>query len=141
MGDHPPDLDRLGHALTRATARDVKRRNQRAERRRRLCGCVLAGLLVFAAMTPSHLGRADQPNFLPFAIEPAGAPSGTAGRPLERGRPGREELQERALAAFLPRPKAPICFHLDSGFAGHTSHTMIATTERQSPVAIPGLSP
>ena len=22
---------------------------------------------------PSHLGRADQPNFLPFAIEPAGA--------------------------------------------------------------------
>ena len=73
MGDLPPDLDRLGHALTYATARDVKRRNQRAERRRRLCGCVLAGLLVFAAMTPSHLGRADQPNFLPFGIEPAGA--------------------------------------------------------------------
>ena len=35
MGDLPPDLDRLGHALTHATACDVKRRNQRAERRRR----------------------------------------------------------------------------------------------------------
>ena len=30
MGDLPPDLDRLGHALTHATERDVKRRNQRA---------------------------------------------------------------------------------------------------------------
>jgi hypothetical protein len=74
MGDLPPDLDRLGHALTHATERAVTRRRQRNDRRRRICGSVLAGLLVFAAMTPSHLGRADQPNFFSFAsIEPAGA--------------------------------------------------------------------
>jgi hypothetical protein len=73
MGDLPPDLDRLGHVLTHATERAVSRRAQRAERRRRICGSVLAGLLVFAAMTPSHLGRADQPDFFSFAIEPAGA--------------------------------------------------------------------
>jgi hypothetical protein len=73
MGDLPPDLDRLGHELTRATERAVSRRRRRNDRRRRLCGCVLAGLLVFAAMTPSHLGRADQPGFFAFSIEPAGA--------------------------------------------------------------------
>jgi hypothetical protein len=73
MGDLPPDLDRLGHALTRATERAVTRRRRRNDRRRRLCGSVLAGLLVFAAMTPSHLGRADQVDVFSFAIEPAGA--------------------------------------------------------------------
>lgn len=69
----PPDLDRLGEALTHATARAVERRRLRGERRRRLGGCLLAGLLVFAAMTPSHLGRADQRQFLPLAIAPAEA--------------------------------------------------------------------
>jgi hypothetical protein len=73
MGDLPPDLDRLGHVLTHATERAVSRRRQRNERRQRLCGCALAALLVFAAMTPSHLGRADQPDFFSFAIAPAGA--------------------------------------------------------------------
>jgi hypothetical protein len=73
MGDLPPDLDRLGHALTHAAERAVTRRRQRNDRRRRLCACVLAGLLVFAAMTPSHLGRADQADIFSFAIEPAGA--------------------------------------------------------------------
>jgi hypothetical protein len=74
MGDLPPDLDRLGHVLTQATERAVSRRRQRNDRRRRLCGCALAALLVFAAMTPNHLGRADQPAaFFAFSIEPAGA--------------------------------------------------------------------
>ena len=73
MGELPDDLDRLGHALTCATANAVARRDARADRRRRLVGCLLAGLLVFAAMTPSHLGPADQPTFLQFSIDTAGA--------------------------------------------------------------------
>jgi hypothetical protein len=53
----PPELDRLGAALTHAAAR----RRTRAERRRRLASSIVAGLLVFAAMAPSQLDRADQP--------------------------------------------------------------------------------
>jgi hypothetical protein len=66
MAALPPDLDRLGRALTHATAHAVARRDARIDRHRRLVGCLLAGLLVFAAMTPSHLGPADNPDFLPF---------------------------------------------------------------------------
>jgi hypothetical protein len=73
MGDLPPDLDRLGHALTHATERAVARRQQAHERRRRLAGCAVAALLVFATMTPTHLGPADQPDFFSLALEPAGA--------------------------------------------------------------------
>jgi hypothetical protein len=73
MGDLPPDLDRLGSALTHATERAVARRDQAANRRRRLVGCALAALLVFAAMTPTHLGPADQPDFFSLSLEPAGA--------------------------------------------------------------------
>ena len=73
MGDLPPDLDRLGHALTHATERAVTRRHQAAHRRRRLIGCAVAAFCVFASMTPSHLGPADQPDFFALAIEPAGA--------------------------------------------------------------------
>jgi hypothetical protein len=61
MVELPPDLDRLGTALTSAAARARAARVQRAERRRRLLGCLAAGLVVFAAMPASHLGRADQP--------------------------------------------------------------------------------
>jgi hypothetical protein len=64
----PPELDRLGAALTHAAARQ----HTRAERRRRLAGSIAAGLFVFAAMSPTPLDRADQPvrlpNFLNFAI-------------------------------------------------------------------------
>ena len=60
----PPELDRLGSALTHAAARH----RTRSERRRRLAGAIAAGLLVFAAMTPSQLERADQTEFLGFAI-------------------------------------------------------------------------
>jgi hypothetical protein len=60
----PPDLDRLGNVLTHATARAVARRRVRLDRRRRIIGGLLAGLLVFAAMAPAPLQRADQPQFL-----------------------------------------------------------------------------
>jgi hypothetical protein len=73
MGDLPPDLDRLGHALTHATERAVTRRDQAVTRRRRLVVCAVAAFCVFASMTPTHLGPADQPDFFSLAIEPAGA--------------------------------------------------------------------
>jgi hypothetical protein len=60
----PPELDRLGVALTHAATRQRARTN----RRRRLAGSIAAGLLVFAAMTPSQLERADETDFLGFAI-------------------------------------------------------------------------
>ena len=60
MVELPPDLEALGDALTRATARAAAVRRRRAEQRRRLAACVVAGMLVFAAMTPSHLGSAEQ---------------------------------------------------------------------------------
>jgi hypothetical protein len=63
----PPDLDRLGNALTLATARAATRHRTRRDRRRRIVGGLLAGLLVFAAMTPAQLQRADQPDFLQLA--------------------------------------------------------------------------
>jgi hypothetical protein len=73
MGDLPPDLDRLGSALTHATERAVARRDQAAWRRRRLAGCALAAICVFASMTPTHLGPADQPDFFSLSIDSAGA--------------------------------------------------------------------
>src|SRR5215831_15365690 len=60
----PPELDRLGNALTHATARAAARRRSALDRRRRIAGGLVAGLLVFAAMTPAPLQRADQPQFL-----------------------------------------------------------------------------
>ena len=111
MAELPPDLDRLGRALTHATAHAAARRDARIDRRRRLVGCLMAGLLVFAAMTPSHLGPADKPDFLPFTIDHDGrrgaalrhparaalplpgslqrARPAAPGRPLNSGRPGR----------------------------------------------------
>jgi hypothetical protein len=64
----PPELDRLGTVLSHATSRAAARRRAIQERRRRLAACLAAGLFVFAAMTPSQLGTADNPNFLEFAI-------------------------------------------------------------------------
>ena len=63
----PPELDRLGNALTHATARAAARQRTRMDRRRRIAGGIAAGLLVFAAMTPAQLQSADQPDFLSFA--------------------------------------------------------------------------
>jgi hypothetical protein len=60
----PPELDQLGSALTHAATRHAVR----AERRRRLAGGILAGLLVFAAMTPTQLENADKPDIFGLAI-------------------------------------------------------------------------
>jgi hypothetical protein len=68
MAELPPDLDRLGRALTHAAANAAARRNARLDRRKRLIGSLLAGLLVFATMTPTHLGPADKPDFLQLSI-------------------------------------------------------------------------
>jgi hypothetical protein len=74
MPDLPPDLDKLGNALTHAVARTDAARAHKAGVRRRLAGSIAAGLLVFAAMTPSHLGQADRTPLLSFAeAEPAEA--------------------------------------------------------------------
>ncbi len=59
MAELPPDLERLGNALTDAASRAVAARRRRAHLGRRLAACVAAGVLVFAAMTPSHLGTAE----------------------------------------------------------------------------------
>ena len=63
----PPELDRLGNALTSATARAAARHRARKDRRRRIASGLLAGLLVFAAMTPAQLQRADQPALFSLA--------------------------------------------------------------------------
>jgi hypothetical protein len=58
MADLPPDLERLGDALTHATTRATALRRHRIELRRRFAGSLLAGLAVFAVMAPSPLGSA-----------------------------------------------------------------------------------
>jgi hypothetical protein len=73
----PPELDRLGSALTHAAARH----RTRSERRRRLAGGIAAGLLVFAAMTPSQLERADQTEILGFAITSSAQAAETCDQP------------------------------------------------------------
>jgi hypothetical protein len=100
MGELPDDLDRLGHALTCATANAVARRDARADRRRRLVGCLLAGLLVFAAMTPSHLGSADRPDFLHLTTA-----SAVAAVPCDQPRGQRFHYNE-ACIEHHPQPQA-----------------------------------
>jgi hypothetical protein len=41
----------------------------------------------------------------------------------------------------LGRPQGPIFFHFESGFAGHTSHMIVPTSESSSPNASPIFSP
>jgi hypothetical protein len=60
MAELPPDLEALGDALTRAAANTAAVRRRRVEVRRRLAACVVAGMLVFAAMTPSRLSTAEK---------------------------------------------------------------------------------
>jgi hypothetical protein len=86
MAELPPDLEALGDALTRATARADALRRHRAALRRRLVASVAACVVVFAAMTPSHLGSADQvPLVGQFATAPAAASSFGCDRPRGHG--------------------------------------------------------
>ena len=55
----PPDLERLGEALTHATARAAAIRRARRMFVARLAVCVAAAVMVFAATAPSRLGHAD----------------------------------------------------------------------------------
>jgi hypothetical protein len=73
----PPELDRLGAALTYAAAR----KQARTERRRRLAGCIAAGLLVFAAMTPTPIERAEDQPLLGLAIGSSAQAAGLCDQP------------------------------------------------------------
>jgi hypothetical protein len=55
----PPDLERLGEALTHATSRAAAIRRARRMFAARLAACVAAAVLVFAATAPSRLGHAE----------------------------------------------------------------------------------
>ena len=79
----PPELDRLGAVLTHAATRQ----RTLQQRRRRITGGLAAGLLVFAAMTPSQIERADQP-LLRLAV---GA-SAQAAEPCDQPRGARFDL-------------------------------------------------
>ena len=71
MAPHlPDDLERLGVALTAATARAAAVRAHRVTVARRVAACLAAGTLVFAA-TPSHLGPATTPGSRWLGIEDA----------------------------------------------------------------------
>jgi hypothetical protein len=56
----PPDLERLGDALTEATARAAMTRRRRLTTARRLAACLAAGMAVFAAAAPYDLGPAQR---------------------------------------------------------------------------------
>jgi hypothetical protein len=87
MAELPPDLEALGDALTRATTRAAAVRRRRIDVRRKLALCVAAGVVVFAATTPSRLG-ADHVQLLQrFAAAPAIA-SGYDGCDRPRGHAG-----------------------------------------------------
>jgi hypothetical protein len=54
--------------------------------RRRLAACVAAGMLVFATMTPSHLGSGEEAHLLQqFAAAPAFASGFGCDRPRGQG--------------------------------------------------------
>jgi len=56
----PPDLERLGDALTDAAARSAVARRRPLTLARRLAACIAAGMAVFAATAPSDLGPAQR---------------------------------------------------------------------------------
>ncbi len=55
----PPDLERLGDTLTRATTRAAAIRRARRSFAMRLTACAAAAVMVFAATAPTRLGRAE----------------------------------------------------------------------------------
>jgi hypothetical protein len=103
MAELPPDLESLGEALTRATARAGALRRHRVLLRRKLLASVGAGIVVFAAMTPSPLGNSDQVPLLlqQFTTAPAAASSFGCDRP--RGHAG---YRAPDCDARAPQPQA-----------------------------------
>jgi hypothetical protein len=102
MAELPPDLEALGDALTRATTRADAVRRHRMLLRRKLLASIGAGLVVFAAVTPSQLGTSDQVPFLQqFGTAPAAASSFGCDRP--RGHAG---YRAPDCDAHAPQPQA-----------------------------------
>ena len=102
MAELPPDLEALGDALTRAGARAGALRRHRILLRRKLLASLGAGMVVFAAMTPSHLGTADQVPFLQqFTTAPAAASSFGCDRPR-----GHAAYRSPDCDASAPQPQA-----------------------------------
>ena len=89
----------------RAHARDRARRGASAhapDRRRRIVGGLVAGLLVFAAMTPAQLQRADQPDFLQLATSQRAEAAVVCDRP----RGPRFAASRRPATCGIPQPQA-----------------------------------
>lgn len=61
----PPDLDRLGETLTKATAYAVAVRRARRMLLARVGACLAAAVMVFAATAPGRLGHADVARGIP----------------------------------------------------------------------------
>src|SRR3954469_20427872 len=102
MAELPPDLEALGDALTRATARAGALRRRRMLLRRKLLASIGAGIVVFAAMTPSQLGNSDQASFLQqFTTAPAAASSFGCDRPR-----GHAAYRAPDCDAHAPQPQA-----------------------------------
>src|SRR5512132_3376697 len=58
MEDLPPDLSRLGHDLTSAVSRSLRRQQWRRRLVNRVARVGASGALIFLAMTPGLLGPA-----------------------------------------------------------------------------------
>ena len=56
--DLPPDLSRLGHDLTSAVSRSLRRKQRRRRFANRVARVGASGALIFLAMTPGLLGPA-----------------------------------------------------------------------------------
>ena len=102
----PSDLDRLGDALARATARDARERARRGERRRRVAaGCVMA-VLALTALAPAGLTPSDRSGlallassrvvYQPVACDRPRGGTFVAARPCAR--PGATDVTPDALA-------------------------------------------
>ena len=108
MAELPPDLERLGETLTAATTRAVEVRRRPLRITRRLAACLAAGILVFAATTPSRLGPAQAPvDLLEFAAVDSAYGSVHSG-PCDppHGAPGAEAQVATGCLVESPSPQA-----------------------------------
>jgi hypothetical protein len=103
MAALPPDLDRLGHALTVAAVRNVDARHRRAVRRR-MAGVGVIGALVLAALMPSTLDSAHRvvtPEPDQFAWAPVPVYQAVCGQPR-----GAHFTAPRSCEVLHPAPQA-----------------------------------